>query len=115
MVDWSGISSPDNDWTKYATNAGYATLAIDRLGRGKSSRPDPQLFGQYSFEVELIHQIIQQIRVGSSPLGNRKFKKIVYVGHAYGSIIGVNFAARHQTDIDALGMNIFFLFFLFVS
>ena len=43
---------------------------------------------RYPVEVETIHQIILKLRAGTlpSPLAGRKFNKVIYVGHSYGSI-----------------------------
>lgn len=37
-------------WVDYATAQGYPTLALDRLGNGKSSHPDPLLVVQAPYE-----------------------------------------------------------------
>jgi pimeloyl-ACP methyl ester carboxylesterase len=84
-------------FTKYENRAGYATLALDRLGTGRSSHP---LSGTLTYDahVDTIHQVIEAARRGE--LGDR-FHKVVLVGHSYGSLIAYGIAGRYQ-DIDAL-------------
>ena len=43
-------------WVQYATAQGYATLALDRLGNGKSSHPDPVSVVQQPYEYVLAFQ-----------------------------------------------------------
>lgn len=103
-LDWTGDGYSDRySWVAAASKAGYPTLAIDRLGNGDSDHPDPILAVQfvtspvdktqlttnrYPVEVETIHQIIVKLRAGTlpPPLNGRKFTKVIYVGHSYGSI-----------------------------
>ncbi|KAG9229822.1 hypothetical protein BJ875DRAFT_521889 [Amylocarpus encephaloides] len=113
-VNWagngfSGIGRDGQDessWVDYAVGMGHPTLTINRLERGKSSRIDPKEM-QFPLEVELVHQIIGQASAGMSPLRNLKFDKIIYTGHAYGSIIGNNLVVRYPADVDALGKETF--------
>lgn len=102
---WSGLGLPKDqaepyDWTRYATDRGYAVLAIDRLGAGNSSHPDPLLETQASLEAEVIHQVAQQLRDGKAC--GKKFSKIGYVGHSMGSLIGVRATQIHPEDFDAV-------------
>ena len=44
MIDWTGDGFEEQySWVAAASKAGYPTLAIDRLGNGDSSHPDPLL------------------------------------------------------------------------
>ncbi|KAK2810702.1 hypothetical protein FQN50_002745 [Emmonsiellopsis sp. PD_5] len=101
---WSGLGLPEDeaepyDWTRFATDRGYAVLAIDRLGSGNSSHPDPLLEVQASLEAEVLHQIVLQLRNGE--LG-KKFSKVAYVGHSMGSLIGMRATQLHPQDFDAV-------------
>lgn len=40
-------------WTQYMNDRGYATLAMDRLGTGRSSHPEPILVAQAPYEYVL--------------------------------------------------------------
>lgn len=101
---WTGLGLPGDeakpyDWTRFATDQGYAVLAIDRPGAGNSSHPDPLLETQASLEAEVIHQIVLQLRNGE--LG-KEFSKVAYVGHSMGSLIGMRETQLHPQDFDAL-------------
>ncbi|KAI0189604.1 Alpha/Beta hydrolase protein [Xylaria flabelliformis] len=107
-------SPPDHEelsWIHTATRLGYWTLAIDRLGQGLSSRPDPVTVVQSPLQMQLIHLIAREIRdrdlLGiQSARGGRNDGvdklKLIYVGHSFGSGLGVNLAAAHPEDFDAL-------------
>lgn len=102
---WSGLGLPADqakqyDWTRFATDKGYATLAIDRLGSGNSTRADPLLEVQSNLEAEIIHQIAQKLRNGQ--VGHKKFSRVAYVGHSMGSLIGMRATQLHPEDFDAV-------------
>ncbi|HWM84399.1 MAG TPA: alpha/beta fold hydrolase, partial [Kofleriaceae bacterium] len=83
-----------------ATGAGYATLAIDRIGIGQSSHPLSALIDMNQ-NVFVVHQVVQALRDGdiSGPDGDVDFSKVVLVGHSYGSMISWFEASRFQ-DVD---------------
>jgi pimeloyl-ACP methyl ester carboxylesterase len=99
---WAGLSfSESNDWTLYANNRGFSTLAIDRLGYGDSSHPDPIGTVQEQLHTEIIHDIVIQIKSGKSPvLNSASLERIIYIGHSYGSFIGNSIASLHPDDFD---------------
>lgn len=86
-------------WVEYARAQGYYTLAIDRLGSGMSSRPDPIRVLQIPMEVEVLHSIISQLRQGTTTYF-QPFDRIVYVSHSYGSALGNHLAATYPDDAD---------------
>ncbi|CAH0026877.1 unnamed protein product [Clonostachys rhizophaga] len=101
---WSGTGyGAQYDWQAFATNQGYHTLAIDRLGHGSNpERPDPLAVVQGSFHIEMIHKLISIVRNQSgNPLG-RTFNKVVYVSHSYGGWVGTGLIARYPKDVDAM-------------
>ncbi|MQA13040.1 MAG: alpha/beta fold hydrolase [Pseudonocardiaceae bacterium] len=79
-----------------AGQAGYATLAIDRLGIGESWHPASALV-TYDSNANAVHQVVQAARGGD--LGSQ-FEKVVLVGHSLGSVIGYLEAGTYQ-DVDA--------------
>lgn len=121
MIDWSGDGNPSiahgpgapyggslYSWVDYASDQGYSTLAIDRLGSGLSDRklripnateristnieytdPDPLTVLGTPLQTETIHQLIVKAYAGSLPGAKGKvFNTIIYVGHSFGSFIG---------------------------
>jgi len=86
-----------------ALDAGFATLAVDRLGAGASSHP-PGALVTLDTNAYVLHQVLQALRAGevpglSGPLG---FQKVVYVGHSYGSLVGWAVASDYPADVDAV-------------
>jgi pimeloyl-ACP methyl ester carboxylesterase len=86
------------DYVEFMLRAGYAVLALDRLGTGQSSRP-PAHQVTVDSNVEVIHRVIQKLRHGT-PSGH-SFDQVVTVGHAFGSGLAIVEASRH-TDVDAV-------------
>jgi pimeloyl-ACP methyl ester carboxylesterase len=86
-----------------ALDAGFATLAVDRLGAGESSRPLGALVTPDT-NAYVLHQVLQALRAGRvpGPAGPLGFQKVVYVGHSYGSFIGWAVASDYPEDVDAV-------------
>ena len=98
-------ADPDGDrysWEAAAAKAGYATVAIDRIGNGESSQP-PSLAVTIDSNASVVHQVVQALRHGSvrGPHGNVRFSRVALVGHSYGSIVSFIEADRYH-DVDAL-------------
>ena len=97
-------------WAHYAAEEGYASLAIDRLGQGKSSNADPILEVQTNLQGEQIKVISDRLRAGEivaktkdgREIGGKKFSKVVLVGHSLGSAIACIAAKRNADAFDAL-------------
>jgi pimeloyl-ACP methyl ester carboxylesterase len=81
-----------------ATKAGYATLTIDPLGTGLSSKPFSALVTVPS-SAYTVHQVIQAARAGS--LGVTAFKRVILSGHSMGVALAWNEIANYQ-DVDGL-------------
>jgi len=88
----------ENNYVEFMLEAGYAVLALDRLGTGLSSRPPARQVNTDS-HVEAIHQVIQDLRRGTP--GGHSFANVVTVGHSYGSGIAIVEAACHH-DVDGV-------------
>lgn len=102
---WHGLGLPKEEARKYswahaATEKGYATLAIDRLGVGNSTHPDPALEVQQHLSAEIILEIAEQLRKGE--VVNKKFSKVVLVGHSMGSLIANVATQRRPKAFDAV-------------
>ena len=94
--DWS--QEPGRySYVRKAVDAGYAVLAVDRLGDGASSRPSSTEVNRTS-EVSTLHQVITEVRAGA--LGNA-YHQVEWVGHSYGSYYGEALSAAYPRDIDA--------------
>ncbi len=94
--DWPQIYS-----TVGALNQeGYATLAIDRIGIGRSSHPASSAL-TLDANAFVLHQLIQRVRAGSmgSLLGTATH--VVVVGHSLGSMTATKEAARYH-DVDGV-------------
>ncbi|MCC3774493.1 alpha/beta fold hydrolase [Streptomyces sp. UNOB3_S3] len=78
--------------------AGYATLVVDRLGTGASSRP-PSALVTASVQAGAVHQVIQALRGGR--IGGTDFRKVILGGHSLGSLISVIEAGTYN-DADAV-------------
>lgn len=102
---WDGTIAPANQssysWVDYALSQGYPTFAIDRIGNGLSSRPDPLVTLQIPYEVRATHTLIGKIRAGTTKALPRSFGTIIYAGHSYGSVLGDNLANNYPDDVDA--------------
>ncbi|GAA4030769.1 alpha/beta hydrolase [Allokutzneria multivorans] len=82
---------------KAANKAGYATLAVDRIGTGRSSKPLSLLLTA-SAQANAVHHAIKAMRKGT--LGP-KFDKIILVGHSLGSATTLIEAATFR-DVDGV-------------
>ncbi|WP_132126215.1 alpha/beta hydrolase [Actinocrispum wychmicini] len=78
-------------------NAGYATLTIDRLGTGRSSRPASALLTSFT-QATVVHQAIQALRTGT---GTPQFDKVILGGHSVGSAIAMIEAGTYH-DVDGV-------------
>lgn len=95
---WQTPYRPGADSYQQAANrAGYATLAIDRLGTGASLRP-LSVFDTMQNDLASLDSVVRALRAGE--LGPR-FSRVIGVGHSYGSIL-VDTTAREYGGFDAL-------------
>jgi pimeloyl-ACP methyl ester carboxylesterase len=85
-----------------ALNAGFATLAIDRIGGGESSRP-PGMAVTLEANAYVVHQVVQALRKGwrLGASGTVRFSKVLLVGHSYGSFTAWYEASDYQ-DVDGV-------------
>ncbi|MBB5953992.1 pimeloyl-ACP methyl ester carboxylesterase [Saccharothrix tamanrassetensis] len=77
--------------------AGFATLAVDRLGTGDSSKP-LGLTLTSTAQAEAMHQVVQGLRSGAYGLS---FRKVIIGGHSLGASISVLEAATYR-DVDGV-------------
>ncbi len=96
---WNFPLSPEKySYVRKATDEGYATFNIDRLGDGLSDRP---LATSVTIEsgAFVAHQIVQDLRAGN--IGGTSFAKVIEVGHSGGSSTIV-FEASQYHDVDGV-------------
>ena len=77
-------------YVRAATGAGFATLAIDRLGTGASDHP-PAADVTAAAEAFALHDVVQRLRGGQ--VGHTRFRTVVLAGHSYGSDVALREAA----------------------
>lgn len=85
-------------FVRRAVAAGYAIVAIDRLGDGQSLRP-LSTHDTAAVQVSTLHQLIQAVRGGHLGMD---YRHVLWVGHSLGSYYGVALAAQHPHDLDAM-------------
>ncbi|NUT50485.1 MAG: alpha/beta hydrolase [Saccharothrix sp.] len=77
--------------------AGIATLTVDRLGTGGSSRP-PALALTAFVQADAVHQVVRGLRDGTH---GPRFDRVVVGGHSLGAAIAVVEAATYR-DVDGV-------------
>ena len=95
-----GDTNTSYSWRAAANAAGYATLAVDKLGNGGSSHPDPILDAQLPLQVETIHAMITQIKRARAKVPRPK--PVTLVGHASGSVLIAALVQSYPRDADAV-------------
>ncbi|GAB2964544.1 alpha/beta hydrolase [Amycolatopsis acidiphila] len=84
-------------YTRTQNSAGYATLAIDQLGVGRSSHPLSALATQLA-GASTVHDVVTAARGGA--LGP-SFDRVALVGHSFGSLT-VWLEAATYADVDGV-------------
>ncbi len=84
-------------YVRQANRAGYATLAIDRLGTGASLHP-PSSAMTLSNDVTAMHEVATAVR--GAVFG--RFAHVVGVGHSLGSVVLNQAAGEYPGDFDAV-------------
>lgn len=102
IADPANLKGDRYSWEAAAAQAGYATIAIDRIGEGQSTHP-PSPAVDIDSNASVVHQVIAAARAGRIPApgGRERFSKVVLVGHSYGSMVAFIEASRFH-DVDAL-------------
>jgi pimeloyl-ACP methyl ester carboxylesterase len=96
---WNFPFQPQTYNFRQAMNrAGYATLVVDRLGTGDSSRPLSALLTS-SGQAAAVHAAIQALRAGR--FGGISFTRVIVGGHSLGSAIAILEASTYH-DVDGV-------------
>jgi pimeloyl-ACP methyl ester carboxylesterase len=97
-IYWDFPYKPETySFVQTMAEAGYASLNIDRMGNGESSKPSMDVTGDV--QARVIHQLVDGLRSGS--IGGHPYRKIVLVGHSLGSCVVIQEAASYG-DADEL-------------
>ncbi|KAJ2916917.1 hypothetical protein MD484_g3486, partial [Candolleomyces efflorescens] len=86
------------NYVEAALKAGRAILVYDRLGVGKSAKPDGISKVQTATEVEIAAQLAKYLR--GNPQGHN-FSRVIGIGHSYGSVQLVGVAGKYGNLLDA--------------
>ena len=97
-----GNAPLEYSWTHAMNRAGYSTLAVDKLGNGESSHPDPVNDVQLPLQMETIHSLITLIKSGKAGIPMPPEGGLIFVGHSTGSIMAADLAQTHPSDVDAV-------------
>ncbi|WP_434450465.1 alpha/beta hydrolase [Lentzea sp. E54] len=87
-----GFEPSTHSFTRAQNNAGFATLALDRLGTGKSSKPLSVLITA-STQASAVHQVITKMKP--------RFNKVIVAGHSIGSAMAMIEAGTYK-DVDGV-------------
>ncbi|MFD4596487.1 alpha/beta hydrolase [Streptomyces sp. NPDC058464] len=95
--DWP-LEPQTYSYVRFATEYGSATLAVDRIGSGFSTRP-PGRDNTVRAQARALSHLVRAARTGA--LGGQAFSRVVLVGHSLGSVLAAAEAAWY-TDVDAV-------------
>ncbi|SFR26621.1 Pimeloyl-ACP methyl ester carboxylesterase [Lentzea waywayandensis] len=87
-----GFEPSTHSFTQSQNNAGFATLALDRLGTGKSTKP-LSAFVTASTQASAVHQVISTLKP--------RFTKVIVAGHSIGSAMAMIEAGTNR-DVDGV-------------
>ena len=97
-VYWDWPRQPGTySYVDHATDQGYATFNLDRLGYGESDHPNPVGL-DFETAAYVEHQVVQRLRNGD--LGTA-FQRAIPNGHSMGGLVAEIEAARFR-DVDGL-------------
>ncbi|KAL2835380.1 Alpha/Beta hydrolase protein [Aspergillus pseudoustus] len=107
---WDSEVEPEKySYVDAALNAGYSILTYDRLGVGKSSKPDAYEVVQGPVQLEILKEITLLARSGAlaKSASNKQhdvdipeFNKIILVGHSLGSAVTIGVLSQYGEMID---------------
>ncbi len=89
-----GFGGSSNDWKEifYLLDSEFQLIAIDLPGFGKSSKPKSDKFYQTDFLVQLIDEILCEL----------KLAEVVLAGYSMGGRLALQFAYKHPGKVKAL-------------
>ncbi|KZS98158.1 hypothetical protein SISNIDRAFT_134000 [Sistotremastrum niveocremeum HHB9708] len=90
----AGGPGSEFNFASSTTAAGNSIFYYDRLGVGSSSKPDGIKEVQSTVQVEIAHLLIEHLKSTGS------FKRVVGIGHSFGSILTTGVAAKYPGDFN---------------
>lgn len=87
-----GFEPSARSFTRAQNKAGFATLALDRLGTGRSTKPLSALITA-STQASAVHQVIGSLKP--------RFTKVIVAGHSIGSAMAMIEAGTYR-DVDGV-------------
>jgi pimeloyl-ACP methyl ester carboxylesterase len=96
--DFGAVGDVSYSYARAMAASGRATFAFDEIGAGGSSHPSSSLV-TVDVAAYVAHQIVQALRGGD--IGGTRFRKVIVVGHALGSVVAWNEAIRYA-DVDGV-------------
>lgn len=116
---WDAQIEPEKySYVKATLEQGYSILYYDRIGTGKSSKPDAYTDVQLQAEVEILRAITEIVRSGKLsryvssthwPKASISFDKIIHVGHSLGSVTTYGLTSLYPSLSDAAVLTGFLL------
>jgi pimeloyl-ACP methyl ester carboxylesterase len=96
---WDFPYQPETySYVRWAERHGLATLAIDQLGAGESSRPPGEKVANQKV-AEALHHVVQAVR--GTGIAGQRFDRVVLIGHSAGSLASGLESYTYQ-DVDAV-------------
>lgn len=98
---WNAALEPETyNFVQHALSEGYPIFFYDRVGTGKSSRISG-FVAQGANQVQILGQIAAQVKAGHYVGSTGKPKKLVLLGHSFGSFISTSLLAQQPNIADA--------------
>jgi pimeloyl-ACP methyl ester carboxylesterase len=96
------LDGDEYNYISAATGAGYSTFSYDRLGNGASTIADPYTTVQTVVELAILTELTTLLRAGTISSSIPIPKKVVHVGHSYGSLLSNGMAAKYPDLSDGI-------------
>lgn len=94
VVFLHGFTGSTNTWKKIVSllPSNIRCIAVDLIGHGKTAAPTTVEFYSMAFQVELLHELFQQLKLDTFTL----------VGYSMGGRVALSYAVRYPSRIEHL-------------
>ncbi|KAH8170723.1 alpha/beta hydrolase family protein [Sarocladium implicatum] len=92
----------DYSYVNHALEKGYATLAYDRIGNGRSSSHDPFDVLQAPVELAVLQELTRRLRNGKLHRRIPRPDQVIHVGNSFGSALSNALAATTPELTDGI-------------